>query len=337
MCDARRVRRLCPRDNGDRCDGDDLCLVGSLAPVGLLCRRDGGGWLVRAHKADEAQVHGGRDRGSHRAQPPGTRRAPLHGCGARAAGRPLVVCAAHGGNHKGRGEGRADGLSEEGVHGEDGKAALHRRRDCGRDTRSPFRRVPRCDASPCDACARPCRRGRQHLRFVSQGDSRRQGLARRDAAYAWACGERGLPVARLRAYALRRQGRGGGAHGPSLRGRRGGAGDIFVLLSARYKELPLSHQLRQCADAGVQGRGRAGAELFREEGRGAPSGVHRSPAGYLHELGVDSRARRVEDHGVRKAVAPRCERCAHASRRRGCPGRGVGRAARLFLRPETRA
>ena len=271
MRHARRFRSLRPRHHGDRRDGDNLCLVGSLAPLGLLCRRDVGGRLVCAYKADETQVHGGRDRGPHRAQPPGTRGTSLHCSGARAGGRPHIVVAAHGGDHQGRREGRPDGFSEEGVHGKDGQAALRRRRNRGRDTYSPFRRVPRRDASPCDARARPGCRGRQHLRFVAQGHSRRQDHARGDAAYARACGERGLPVSRLRAHALRRQGRGGGANGPRLRGRRGGAGDIFVLLSARYEELQLPHKLRQRADAGVQGRGSAGTELFREEGRGTPS------------------------------------------------------------------
>ena len=327
MRDARRVRRLCPCDNGNRRDGDNLRLMGSLASLGLLCRRDRGCRLARAYKADEAQVHGGRNRSPHRAQPPGARGASLNGGGACAVRRPHVVLSAYGGDHQGRGQGRPDGLSEEGVHGKDGQAALHRRRDSGRDTHSPFRRVPRCDAPSCDACACACRRGRQHLRFVAKGHARRQGHARRDAAYARARGERGLPVARIRAHALRRQGRGGGADGPRLRGRRGGAGDIFVLLSARYEELQLPHQLRQRTDAGVQGRGRAGTELFREEDRGAPSGVHRSPAGHLHELGVDSWTRRVEDHCVGKAVASRRERCAYAPWRRSCPWRRVGRTA----------
>ena len=204
MCHARGVRRLGSRHHGDRRDGDHLRIVGPLAPVGRLRRRDGGSRMVRPHKAAKAQVHRGRGRGPHRAQPPGTRGAAFYCRGARAGGRPHFVLAAHGGDHQGRCEGRPDGLPEEGVHGKDGKAAFHRRGNRGWNTGSPFCRVPRRDASPCDARARSGRGGRQHLRVVAQGHAWRQGHARGNSACARARGERGFSVARVRAYALRR-------------------------------------------------------------------------------------------------------------------------------------
>ena len=331
MCHARGVCRLCSRHHGDRRDGDHLRLVGSLAPVGVLRRRNGGGRMVCPHKAAKAQVHCGRDRRPHRAQPPGARGATFDCRGARAGWRPHLVLPAHGGDHQGRGEGRPDGLSEEGVHWKDRKAALHRRRNRGGNTRAPFCRVPRRDASSCDASACPGRGGRQHLRFVAQGHAWRQGHARGNSAYARARGERRLPVARVCAYALRRKARGSRAHGSRIGGRRRGTCHLLVLLSARHEELQLPRKLWQRSDARVQGRGRAGAEVFRKVDRGSPSRVYRPQAGHLHQLRVDCRPRGLEDHGVREAVAPWRDRCAHAPWRRNCSGCRVGRRPALVL------
>ena len=159
MRHARRLRRIGPLHNGDRRDGDDLCLVGQMAPLGLLRRGDRRGCVVCADKAAPPQVHGCRDRGAHRTQPPRTRGASFHRRRARAGWRPVVVLPSHGGDYEGRRQGRADGFAQEGVYGKDREAEVYRRRDRRRHTPPPVRGVSRRHAQACDARTRSVRRG----------------------------------------------------------------------------------------------------------------------------------------------------------------------------------